>query len=77
LSSKQHDFGEDAKLCVLVVIGVREDDTRNERSSSCTSETPSLFVSPLPGPPRIDSALLGQPYAILDSEQPHMYAFRR
>jgi hypothetical protein len=36
-----------------------------------------LFVSPLPGPPRIDSALLGQPYAILDSEQPHMYAFRR
>ncbi|MGO9902263.1 MAG: hypothetical protein ACLP0J_21800 [Solirubrobacteraceae bacterium] len=34
-----------------------------------------VFVSPLPGPPRSDSALLGQPYAILDSEQPHMYRF--
>jgi hypothetical protein len=34
-----------------------------------------LFVGPLPGPPRADGTLLGQPYAVAQAQHPHMFRF--
>jgi hypothetical protein len=72
-----HDAANDLVLHVDsdMMFGGASQTWIAEAIALCDSDADALFVGPLPGPPRDDGALVGQPQAVTVASRPHAFRF--